>query len=73
MTQGCFFVSKLTIPISLKASLMTFLISFGGFSIHMQVFSILSDYKIKYKDYFLARTIHGIIASSLIYFILTIS
>ncbi|MBQ8472116.1 MAG: hypothetical protein IJ501_01290, partial [Bacilli bacterium] len=70
MTQGINYVSLLNIPINLKATIITFFISFGGFSIHMQVFSILSDYKIKYKDYFLARIIHGIIASSLVYFIL---
>ena len=49
---------------------MTFLISFGGFSIHMQVFSILSDYKIKYLPYLITRIMHGLISASLVYLIL---
>ena len=72
MTQGINYVSLLNIPINLKATIITFLISFGGFSIHMQVFSILSDYKLKYKDYFISRIIHGTIASSLVYLILNL-
>ena len=70
MTQGCFYTSKLNIPINLKATFMTFFISFGGFSIHMQVFSILNEYQLKYKDYLLARIIHALIASSSVYLIL---
>ena len=70
MTQGIFYVNSLTIPITIKATLITFFISFGGLSIHMQVFSILKDYKLHYKDYFLARIIHGLIASSLVFLIL---
>ncbi len=70
MTQGIYFISSTNLPLIIKASIITFFISFGGFSIHMQVFSILSDYKLKYKDYFLARITHGIIASSLVFLIL---
>ena len=53
-----------------KALLALIFLSLGGISIHMQVFSILSDYKLKYKDYFLARLSHAIISSSLIFLIL---
>lgn len=70
MTQGIYYVSSLNIPISIKASIMTFFISFGGISIHMQVFSILNNYKLNYLDYFLARIIHALISSSIIFFIL---
>ncbi len=67
MTQGIYYIKDINIPLSLKASLITFFISFGGLSIHMQVFSILSNYKLKYSNYFLARLIHGLIASSIVF------
>ena len=70
MTQGLYYLKDLAIPLALKASLMTFFISFGGLSIHMQVFSILSNYKLKYSNYFLARICHALIASSLVYLFL---
>jgi len=72
MTQGVYYVSSLSIPISIKAGLITFLISFGGFSIHMQVFSILSNYKLNYKNYLLTRILHAFISSSIVYLILMI-
>lgn len=71
MTQGIKNISLLDISLNIKASIITFFISFGGFSIHMQVMSILSNYKIKYFPYLLARVIHASIASSIIFIILT--
>ncbi len=70
MTQGIYFVSSLTIPLIIKSTIITFFISFGGLSIHMQVFSILGGYKLSYKDYFLARLMHAVIASSIVFLIL---
>ncbi len=72
MTQGIKNISLLDISLSIKASIITFFISFGGFSIHMQVLSILSNYKIKYLPYLLARLVHAIIASSIIFILLTL-
>lgn len=71
MTQGIKFISLLDMNLILKSSLITFLLSFGGISIHMQVISILSDYKIKYSHYLVSRIIHGLISASLIYLILS--
>lgn len=70
MTGGIKNISSLNIPISIKTSIISFFISFGGFSIHMQVMSILSNYKIKYFPYFISRLLHGIISSTLIYIII---
>jgi len=70
MTAGIKNISLLNIPLIIKASLITFLISFGGLSIHMQVASILSDYNIKYRTYLIARILHGIISSGIIYIIM---
>lgn len=58
MTQGIKYVSLLNLPIIYRMLLITSFISFGGFSIHTQVLSILSDYKISYLSYFVARILH---------------
>lgn len=72
MTQGIYYIDKINISLRLKASIITFFISFGGLSIHLQVFSILNKYKLSYSNYFLARIMHGLIASSLIYLIISL-
>ena len=72
MTQGIYYIASSNINIILKASIITFFLSFGGISIHMQVFSILKDYKLKYSNYLLARIFHGLISFSLVYLVLSI-
>jgi sporulation integral membrane protein YlbJ len=67
MTQGLKYVSLLNFPLKLKVLLSTMLISFGGLSVHMQVISILSDTKIKYFPFLVARLLHALIASALVY------
>ena len=69
ITQGLKHLSLSSFNILFKAIISTFLISFGGISIHMQVFSILDNKKIRYMPYLISRIIHGII-SCLICFIL---
>ncbi len=63
ITSGINYISMTNINIFYKAIIITFLISFGGFSIHMQVLSILNKEKIRYLSYFFARIIHALIAS----------
>ena len=67
MTQVVKLVSELNLNIILKIIIITFFISFGGISIHIQVLSIISEEKIKYKYFLLARILHGIIASILVF------
>ncbi|MDD2490093.1 MAG: hypothetical protein PHY26_02440 [Bacilli bacterium] len=67
MTQGLKYVSLLPIPLKNKAILATMFISFGGLSVHMQTISIISDTKIKYYPFLIARVLHASIASLLIY------
>ena len=69
MTQGLKYISILNIPLKLKAVLSTMIISFGGFSVHMQMMSILSDTKISYFPFLTARLLHAAIASMLVYFL----
>jgi len=70
ITQGTKNISLLDINKVLKSIIFTFLISFGGLSIHTQVFSIISNKKIRYKPYFTARLIHGIFSSLLTFLLL---
>lgn len=70
MTQGLKYTSLLDISLKTKAILMTMFISFGGLSVHMQVLSIISDTKIRYQPYLIARLLHCSIAGLLVYFLL---
>lgn len=69
MTQGLKYVSLLDIPLKIKGTLSVLFISFGGLSVHMQILSILSDTKIKYFPFLVARVIHCCISALLFYFL----
>ena len=69
MTQGLKYVSLLDIPLKIKGTLSVMFISFGGISVHIQLISILSDTKIKYFPFFVARVIHACISSLMFYFL----
>lgn len=72
ITQGLKYISTTNYVLLIKTILITFFISFGGFSIHAQCFSILSNRKIKYIPYLLARIIHGFISSTIVYILVKI-
>ena len=69
MTMSIASLSLLDISNIIKVIITTMIISFGGFSIHLQVYSSL-DEKISYKNYFIGRIyqtfISGIISLLLI-------
>ncbi len=67
MTQGIKFVSNSHFSSLIKTVLITFFLSFGGLSVHLQVASIISDTKIKYKNFLLARIIHSFISAILVF------
>lgn len=68
ITQGLKYISLLRIPVYNQALIAVFLISFGGLSVHMQVVSIISDTKIKYFPYFIARILHASISTLIFFF-----
>ena len=70
VTNGIDFVLSSSIPFKYKILLITFFLSFGGFSIHAQVMSILDNKKIKYIPYLLSRVIQGLISVILIILLL---
>lgn len=72
MTQGLKYVSLLAIPLKLKSIITVMILSFGGFSVHMQVLSILSDTEIQYLPFFTARLLHASLSGLLLYFLFDI-
>ena len=69
MTSGLKYISISNISILYKIIISTFFISFGGISIHAQVFSIIDNKKIKYLPYLEARILQGLISSIIAYVI----
>ena len=67
MTTGLKYISSLDLSLNLKVILSGFLISFGGFSVHMQIMSILKEKKIKYLPFLISRIISCLITSILLY------
>lgn len=66
ITGGLRSLTYLDITLKMKVLLSTMFISFGGFSVHTQILSIISGTKIKYAPYFKARIIHMFISSLII-------
>lgn len=66
VTQGLKYISILDFPLKIKTILSTMFISFGGLSVHMQVISIISETKIKYLPFLVARVMHTAIAGILV-------
>lgn len=68
MTGGLHMVHELPLSIKNKAVLTALLLSFSGLAIHMQVYSIICETKIKFWPFFVARIIHPILSTSLVLF-----
>lgn len=69
MSQGLKSISLLNISLRFKSMLSIMIISFGGFCVHLQIMSILSDTKIKYFPFLLARLYHAILSGIIAYLI----
>lgn len=72
ITQGLKSISNLPISLKTKTTICAMILSFGGLSGHMQIMSILSDTKIKYLPFLLARIIHALISGVLVYLLFNI-
>ena len=70
MTQGLKHTSLLSTSNEYRAILITMILSFGGLSVHTQILSIISDTKIKYKPFLLARLMHIVLAFLIIQLLL---
>ena len=70
ITNGLNLLNNLHLSKIKNATLITFFISFGGLSIHMQIMSILNNYKISYLIYLVSRLLHAAISSLIVFIIL---
>ena len=68
MTQGLKYISLEAIPLKLKCVLTVMILSFGGFSVHMQIMGVLSDTDIKYLPFLISRIFASIFSSLLMFF-----
>lgn len=67
LSQGINYMNNSLINPRLQAVIIASLLSFGGLSVHMQIYSILSETKIRYKPYLLSRIFHSIISGIIVY------
>lgn len=70
ITQGLKYLSLTNLNPNIKAIISSFIISFGGICIHMQIFSILDNKKIRYKPYLLSRIIHSFLSAIITYILI---
>ncbi|MDR6998022.1 sporulation integral membrane protein YlbJ [Neobacillus niacini] len=54
-------------PLMQKVMITSFILAFSGFSVQAQVASILAQANISFKPFFIARIIHGVLASIFAY------
>ena len=65
VTSGCIYLSYSPINNLILCTISTFLISFGGLSIHAQAFCYLKNFEMPYIKFFLQKLSHGIISTIL--------
>ena len=67
MTNGCSIISTLSLPLALKLSIISFLCSFSGLAVIVQVSSFVSETKINYSKYIFLKIIQGIFSFATTY------
>ena len=72
VSQGVKVISNSNYILLYKVMIITFFLSFGGLSIHLQVASIIDKTKIKYKNFFISRIIHSFISTFLVFLFFTL-
>lgn len=72
VTTGATMLSKCLLSTNTSAILLSFLISFGGLSIHAQAFCFLKDFNMPYYKFLIQKITHAIISTSVTFLILLI-
>ncbi len=62
LTNGCVNLSNGNFSAKTLCVALSFLTSFGGFSIHLQSYLFLSKCGIKYKHFFMSKVLHSIMS-----------
>jgi sporulation integral membrane protein YlbJ len=72
VTTGLNMLSKTGISFNLSAIISSFLISFGGLSIHAQAYCYLKSFNLKYSHFLKQKITHAIISASVTFIIIMI-
>lgn len=67
MSQGLNYISLLNIPLRIKTTLCAMIISFGSFSVHLQIMGVLSGSYIKYLPFLFSRILHAFLSGLIAY------
>lgn len=67
VSQGLNYLKTLSLTPKQSAILSAFLLSFGGFSVHLQTYGILSQYHFPYRPYLRMRIFHAFLSSLLVF------
>ena len=73
ITQGINYLKYSNLSTYFKVLISSIFISFGGLSMHAQIFGIINNKKIRYKPYLLSRIKHSVLSSiicSILFYIL---
>jgi sporulation integral membrane protein YlbJ len=71
MTNGCHMICTSSIQLLSKLIILSFLISFSGFSIVSQVYSFTYKYPVSIKKYISLKLLQGILSSGITYILFT--
>jgi len=72
VTTGALYLSECTLNNDIICLILSFLISFGGLSIHAQAFCFLKEFNMPYKKFLLQKITHAIISASVTFLIILI-
>ena len=67
LSQGLNYITTIHTSLKFKSALTCSLLSFGGFSVHLQTCGILSNLEFKYSRYLKARLLHALLSFIIIY------
>lgn len=73
VTTGCIYLSNINLSFIVKGCILSFLISFGGFSIHAQAYCFLKNFKMSYPLFLLQKFTHAILSTILTFIIISVS
>lgn len=70
ITSGIKLLSNISCNIDTLLPIVATILGFGGISVHMQVASIISHTDLSIKPYLLGKSLHGILAGIITYYVL---
>lgn len=73
ITTGCQMLSDTMLSLETKLIAASFIVGWGGFSIHSQAISLLANTDLSISLYFFAKLLHGVLSALITYVIILLS